>query len=111
VLARVGQALLDDAVRGASQGGGQRLSGRLDLRAHAHARRARLLDEAGDLVESGLRRLGRAVLGAVAQHPDHAAQVLERGVRRGTDHPGGLGDLLGRRVGPELQRARVQAEQ
>ena len=78
MLARVGQAFLHDPVGGAAD---RRLAAAgLDPRAHAHPRRARLLDQRRDRVERRLRRLRRRPR-AVAQHADHLAQVLQR--RRG----------------------------
>ena len=49
--------------------------------------------------------------GALAQHADDVAQLLERGVRAGADDARRLGDLLGGGVGVELERAGVQAQQ
>ena len=63
----------------------------------------------GDVGQRRLRAL-RALL-ALAQHADHLAQLLHHRVRGGADHARGLGDLLRRRVGAELERARVQAQQ
>jgi hypothetical protein len=66
---------------------------------------------AGTSGQRGLRRLGSGARGALAQHADDVAQLLQRGVRAGADHRRGLGDLLGGSVGVELERASVQAEQ
>ncbi len=49
--------------------------------------------------------------GVLAQHSDHAAQLLERLAGGRAQQLGGLPDLLGRQVGPDLQRARVQRDQ
>ena len=47
----------------------------------------------------------------LAQDADHAAQLLERRLRALADDAGRLGDLLGRGVGVELERAGVDGEQ
>ena len=66
----------------------------------------------GRLASVGCGRSGAAVDGRLlAQHPDHLAQVLQRLVRAGAHDAGGARDLLGRRVGAELERARVHAQQ
>ena len=85
--------------------------GDADVGVEVHAGGARLLEQPGQRHERGLRRLRRLADGAVAQQADHRAQVLERLVGAGADHGGGARDLLGRRVGPELERAGVQAQQ
>jgi hypothetical protein len=113
VLAGVRQALLDDPVRRAP--GRRRDRGGVDvhLGADAHTRRARLGDERGQVGERRLRAGGgRGVL--VAEHPDHAAQVVERVVRAGADDRGGAGDLVGCGRGAlraELERPRVQRDE
>ena len=66
---------------------------------------------AGSAASVGWGGCGGSPSVAVAQQADHGAQVLERLVRAGADHAGGARDLLGRRVGAELQRAGVQAQQ
>ena len=64
---------------------------------------------AGDVGERRLRRLGRAVSSPSRSTPMTSRSSSQRRVRAGPDHAGGLGDLLRRRVGPELERAGVQA--
>ena len=59
----------------------------------------------------GCGRSGASPSGDVAQHADHRPQVLQRLMGGGPDHAGRACDLLRRRVGPELQRARVQRQQ
>ena len=66
---------------------------------------------AGKLRERRLRGLHRSLLGLVAKDADHVAELLERGLRRRADHAGGFGDLFGRGVGAELERAGVHAQQ
>ena len=51
-----------------------------------------------------------------SSEPSRSTPITSRssfsaGVRGGADHARGLGDLLGRRVGAELERAGVQGEQ
>ena len=72
---------------------------------------ARLVEQAREVGERRLRALGVAVERLLAQHADHLAQVLERLVGARADHAGRARDLLRRRVGAELQRARVHAQQ
>ena len=66
---------------------------------------------AGQVGERRLRALGRRAPGAVAQHADDLAQVLERLVRARADHARRARDLVRRSRGAELQRARVHAQQ
>ena len=56
--------------------------------------RARLLDELGHVGERRQRALERLVAGHAAQHADHLAQVLERGMRVRADHARRPRDLL-----------------
>ena len=111
VLAGVRQALLRDPVGGAADGGGRRRVAELDRRGDPHPGRPRLLDERGEVGERRLRRLRQALAAVLAQHADHAAQLVERGPRALADHAGRRGDLLGRSVGVELERAGVDGEQ
>ena len=59
----------------------------------------------------GCGRSGPPSRRLLAQHADHLAQVLQRLVRARAHDAGGARDLLGRRVGAELERARVHAQQ
>jgi hypothetical protein len=111
VFARVGQPLLDDAVGGTRKRGRKRFGFRhVDSRSNRHACSARLFEEAGQLREC---RLGRqsCLVGFLTEKGNDTAQLLECGGGRGSDHGGGLRDLLPRCVRPELQRAGVDAEQ
>ena len=111
VLARVGQTLLRDPVGGAADGGGRRRVAQFDPCGDPHPGRPRLLDEGGEVGERRLGRFGQALAAVLAQDADHAAQLVERGPRALADHAGRLGDLLGRCVGAELERAGVDGEQ
>ena len=114
VLAGVGQAFLHDPVRG-PPGRPPARPASLDAAASRRTSTPAARDSsasAGSSREGRLRafrRRRRPVV--VAQHPDHLAQVLQRLVGAGPDHPGRAGDLGGCRVRPDLQRAGVQAEQ
>ena len=111
VLVRVRERLLDDAQRVSSDRVGHgRQIGDADVGIEVHAGGARLLQQRGQRHERRLRRLRRFADRAVAQQADHRAQVLERLVGAGPDHRRGARHLLGRRVGPELERAGVQAQ-
>ena len=59
------------------------------------------------------RGCGASVLltGLLAEHPDHAAQLLEGLARRRAQELGGLPHLGRRQVGPDLQGSRVQRHQ
>ena len=111
VLARVGQTLLHDPVRGAADGGGRRRVAQLDLCGDPHPGRPRLLDEGGEVGERRLGWLRQPLAAVLAQDADHAAQLVERGPRALADHAGRFGDLLGRSIGVELERAGVDGEQ
>ena len=112
VLARVRQPLLHDPVDGPAGRRRQRSRRRRAARTRPRcprratrrrARRRRAASAAG----AGPRARG---LGG-AQHVDDLAQVLERLVGARAHDAGGARDLLRRRVGVDLQRARVQAQQ
>jgi hypothetical protein len=112
VLARVGQRLLHDPVGVAPDAVGHR-GEVLDqaLGADVHAGLARLVEQSREVGERRLRALGVAVERLLAQHADHLAQVLERLVGARAHHAGRARDLLRRRVGAELEGARVHAQQ
>ena len=108
VLAGVGQPLLHDPVGGAADAVGvaavrRRSATRTFIPAARDSSTARGSSRASAAGGSA------PAVGAVAQHADHLAQLLQRGVRGRADHACRLGDLLGRRVRAELQRAGVHA--
>ncbi len=90
--------------------GGDRVA-QLDPCGDPHPGRPRLLDQSGEVGERRLGRLRQALAAILAQDADHAAQLVERGPRALADHAGRFGDLLGRGVGAELERAGVDREQ
>ena len=110
VLARVGQPLLDDPVGGAPDRGRS-----TPRRPRRRARQRDLRIPAARDSSTSCRDVARASAAAaraprpplLAQHADHLAQLLQRRVRGGADHARRRRDLLRRRVGAELQRARV----
>jgi ABC-2 type transport system ATP-binding protein len=76
-----------------------------------HAGAPGLRDESGHVRDRRLRALRRAVGRVGAQDPDDLAQVLERLVGERTHDARRACDLRWRRVGANLERARVQAQQ
>ena len=118
VLACVRQPLLDDPVDRA-RGGVRNRVGLVEpeVERDAHPGLAGFLDELRQVLERRLRRLrGAGDLRAagrtgVAKQADHLAELGERGLRARPDHAGGIGDLIGRGVGVELERAGVHAEE
>jgi hypothetical protein len=106
MLAGVGQGLLHDPVGGAAGQVGDGAAG-LVAQGHPHPGPSRLGHE---LAHVGQGRLGQLADGR-AQDPDDLAQVLEGLVGVLPDDLGGAGDLLGGRVGAELERAGMHAQQ
>jgi hypothetical protein len=109
VLARIRQALLDDAVGRAPD----RLRNavrprRLVAPADVHARVPGLFDERGNLRQRGLRPV---LVDLLAEQANHAPQLLERRLGRAADDARGLRDLIRRSIGPKLERSGVHAEQ
>ena len=96
---------------GAAGCGGRRRLAKLDPCGDPHSGLPRLLDKRGELRKRRLRRLSQALAGVLAQHTDHAAQLLESGPCALSDHAGRFGDLLGRSLGAELERAGVDGQQ
>jgi hypothetical protein len=82
------------------------------LEVDSHACPPGLLDEAGDVGQRGLGGCRRRLLPRlVAEHPDHAAQLLEGLASRGPQQLGGLAHLRRRQVGSHLERAGVEGHQ
>ncbi len=112
VFAGVGEGFLGDAVGGAADGGGD--GGRVGdavVQLDLHARLAALGDQGVQRGQCRAPLAGRLLGLAGPQHADDLPQILQRLVCALPDHPGGPGDLLARCVRPELQGARVHAEQ
>ncbi len=112
---RVRQALLDGAV-GVPRGGRgqprQVVAGAgVDVRVHLDAEGAGLVEERGEVGERRLRgqRGGRAR--RIAQHPKHAAQLVEGRAGVVAHHAGGRADLCRVEVVAVLQRPRVQGDE
>ncbi len=85
---------------GTSSGASTRRSTRMPARTESATRRGHV----------GQRRLGQ-LTDRRAEYADDLPQVLQRLMRTLPDHRGRPGDLLGGRVRPVLQRARVHAQQ
>src|SRR5919199_1039889 len=112
MLARVRQRLLHDPQRVAPdpvRDGSQ--VGDVDIGIELHPGRPRLVEEDGQRCERRLRRRRFLAVARVAQRADHRAKVFERLVRARANDGDRARDLLRRRVGAELERPRVQAQQ
>ena len=89
VLERVGQRLLDDAVGGEVDAGGQLAALALDAQLDRQPRRARALDERAEPVQRRLRReLGEVLAGV--QHAEQAAHLAQRLAAGALDQRGRL---------------------
>lgn len=115
MLARVGEALLDDAVGGRRGGGIPRCAaaGLVDALVHVHLRAAQpgFVDKRGQVVQPdpGLKQTSRAGR-SVAQDSDHILEVSQRVVAGLPDDSGHGAGLLRRQVGAELKRTGVDAQ-
>src|SRR5262249_35674103 len=88
VFASIGEALLDDPVRRAAERKGDLLPGTdTVIQMDVHSGGVRLVDQAADLPEGGLRRLPPIFIPGVAQHADDVAELLQSGVGAWPDHP------------------------
>jgi hypothetical protein len=107
VLARIGQALLDDAVDLPAEPRRRLQAVQAGPQLHRPGDPG-LLDERAEVRQRRLRRDASIVL---AKHPEHAAQLVERLLGRPLDHLRLLADLLPRQVLPEGERAGVHRQQ